>query len=101
MLPDGHYAVRTGNDVRLLWLKTLKGEQERKSKTLFGKRVLFYRRGSNWQAFAFVNDDETLRIHTKFLLQWTPEQLVAAREAFLALKQDPPAAMTLYKEVQK
>lgn len=102
MLPDGYYAVRSGqSDMRLLWLKTLKGDQERKSATLFGKRVLFYRKANGWQAFAFVGDDENLHIHKKFLFSWKPEQLQAVREAFLALKQDPRSAMALYKQIQK
>jgi hypothetical protein len=100
MLPDGHYAVpsRSGN-YRLLWLKTVTGDLGEKDKGMFGKRILYYKKGRGWCAFAFLNDDSSLKIHSKFLLTWSPEQLVTIRSAVMAIQQDPESAKKLYEEL--
>jgi len=102
MLPDGRYAVaRQSGDYRLIWLKTIAGDLGKKDAGLFGKRILYYKTADGWQAFGFLDDDGSLRIHRKFLLAWTPEQLESIRSVFMALIENPQQARELYKVMEK
>jgi hypothetical protein len=100
MLPDGYYAheVKPGEH-RLLWLKTLKDVAKR-DMGLFGKRILYYSASPKWISFAFVNDDGSISLHTKFAKTWTPEQCRAITQAFAAITANPIPARLLATQIR-
>jgi hypothetical protein len=103
VLPDGRYAIQhdAPGNYRLIWLKTITGDLGEKDRGLFGKRMLYYKIGNGWRAFAFLNDDNSLQIHWKFASIWTVKQKESIRSAVLAISQDPERARNLYATLEK
>lgn len=99
VLPDGKYAVeRDSGTVRVFWFQTVAASKSARSAW---KRWIYYRRGTHWIPFAFLNDDGSVELFGKYRETWTQQQVLAISEDVAEILRDKEKAFRLYPIANK